>query len=89
MDKASFDLPALVKWGVDKALGHLDGQTGLPLSENLGPLANGLIGSLGIQAIDVDPYMYAMGRLVVAGLDRQKKINEARSQANDSSTGER
>lgn len=84
MENASFDLAGLCKWGVDKALGHLDGRTGLPISENLGPLANNLIGALGIQAVDVDPYMYAMGRLIIAGMDRQRKIQQVRSQANDS-----
>lgn len=82
MENASLDLAGLCKWGVDKALGHVESKIGLPLGETLGPLTNGLISSLGIGSVDVDPYMYAIGRLVISGVERQRKIQEARSQAN-------
>lgn len=79
MEKASFDLPALCKWGVDKALEHGEVKTGLPLGEVVSPLAYGLIKSLGIEPLAIDPVLFLMGRLVIAGMDKQKKLVEAKN----------
>jgi hypothetical protein len=78
---ASFDLAGLIGWGLDKAIAHAEEKTQLPLKD-LGnlvkPLANGFLGNLGIQAIEVDPIMLAVGKVVWAGMERQKQIELAR-----------
>lgn len=74
----TLDLAGLCKWGVDKAIGHAESKTQLPLGDLVSPLANGLITSLGIQALEIDPLVFLMGRIVVAGIDQQKKRSEAR-----------
>lgn len=90
-EKASFNLPGLLNWGMDKAIEHAEKKTELPL-KGLGdlvkPLANGVLTSLGIQAIEIDPIMYAMGKVVVAGMERQKRIDLARREQDVSQQGD-
>ena len=79
MNNSTFDLKGLVNWGVDKAVSLSEQKTGLPLGELIKPMANAAITSMGIQAVEIDPIIYMMGRLAYMGIERQKKITEARN----------
>jgi len=70
-------------WGIQKGLAHAAEKTQLPL-EGLGdlvkPLANSALTSLGIQAVEIDPIFFTIGKIVYAGMERQKKIDLANAQ---------
>lgn len=77
MDKVSLNLKGLCGWGIQQAVGHIEKQTNLPLGELVTPVANGLLTSLGIHAVEIDPMIFLMGRIVYAGIERQRKVTEA------------
>lgn len=78
-EKATFDLAGLCGWAVDKAVKHIETKTSLPLGELVTPLAQKAIQNSGIStALEIDPLMVGMARLVMAGMEAQKKRTEAR-----------
>lgn len=77
MESTKFDLASFCKWGVDKALEHGTTKTGLPLGEIVSPVANHLISQIALAPIDIDPYTMMLGKLILAGMDRTRKIQEA------------
>lgn len=79
MESTKFDLAKFCQWGVDKALEHGTTKTGLPLGEIISPVANHLLSQMALAPIDIDPYTMMLGRLIIAGMDRTRKIEEARS----------
>lgn len=84
MENASFDLEGLVKWGVNKALDHGQTLTGLPIGE-LSSHAMGFVETLGIPTIEIDPLMLTLGKLVLAGLQKQQAIAKLKQgDSNDS-----
>lgn len=88
MEKATFDLAGLCGWAVDKAVGHLEKKSELPLGELLTPLAKGAIQNWGVTtALEIDPMIVVMGRIVMAGMDQQRKRTENanRTRATDDS----
>jgi hypothetical protein len=79
MQKATFDLPGLLNLGLENAIKKAEEKTSLEgLGDLVKPLANGLLTSMGIQAIEINPIMFAMGRIVYSGMQRQAAINKAR-----------
>lgn len=78
MDKVTFDLPALLSLGMNHAIERAEKATSLEGLGNLvKPLADGLLTSLGVQAVEIDPILFMMGKVVVMGMDRQRKIDLA------------
>lgn len=86
MDKTTFDLQKFAEWGVQQALAHGEKKVGIPLGEIVAPVASSLLSTLTLQPIEVDPIMMMMGRLVIAGIDRQKKIREAKNDPREESS---
>ncbi len=78
MEKTTFDLQRLCHWGVDKALAMGEARTGLPLGEIISPIAKQAITSLALAPLEIDPITMILGKLVLAGIDRQAKISQAR-----------
>lgn len=86
MESTKFDLAKFCQWGVDKALEHGANKTGLPLGEIVSPVANHILSQMVLTPIDVDPIVMMMGRLVIAGMDRNRKIEEAKKNVSSDSS---
>lgn len=73
-NKATLDLAGLCGWAVEKAVKHAEEKTSLPLGELITPMAQRVIQNAGIAtALEIDPMIIVMGRIVLAGMDAQKK----------------
>lgn len=79
MENGSFDFGGLIKWGADKALGSLEDKIGFPIQEHIAPLINHGIASWGLdQAIELDLPLLVAAKLMMAGIDRQKQLEQQR-----------
>jgi hypothetical protein len=84
MDTGTFDLLEFAKWGASKALGQVEQRIGFPIQEHLIPLVQVGFEHFGIDSVmSLEPELVIAGKLIMAGLSRQKELEEQRRQMND------
>lgn len=84
----TFDLAGLIKWGADRAIGHLEERAGFPMKDALVPLVEYGVKEWAIpEVLELNPLMIAIGKLAISSMERQKQIQESR-RAYDNGSGE-
>ncbi len=85
MNGGQFDLKGLAEWGVTQALRN----TGLSgIETELMPMVGPILGELGIpHLLDIGIAGTVLGKVVIAGMDRQRAINKAHEEARRAEDG--
>lgn len=88
-EKITFDLAGLCGWAAEQAIKQAEQRTGIgSLGELLTPMAKQAIQNAGIaSALEIDPMIMLAGRVVLAGMDAQKKRTESRRMADATRNG--
>lgn len=81
---ASFDIGGLITWAANQGLGKLEQRIGLPLTEALAPVIKRGVEHFGLsEALELDMPMLVLTKLAMAGIARQKELEQQRRAADD------
>lgn len=78
MEKTSIDLAGIAKFAVGLAVKKAEEITELPLGNLFNPLVEEGVKKLGLRMMEIDPITLALGKVMIAGMDRQRKLEQAR-----------